>query len=215
MERKVIILDFDGTVYSGEDIFCHVPEYIEKNRRRFLNKLSDVEFEKVCSENPDYMNAVSGAEICKQTYIMKEKYPTFNIDMKGFTDCQEAEVYNICLDNAHITSVEDIDEICSKYPVYVVSNSAINHIHFYMKKFGFDIGKFKKIFSNQFEEFDQSKKHYYEYIIKEEGILPSNLYVYGDSLKSDLNPAMELGANAYLSKDAHELKNLIFSTIED
>ena len=48
MEKKVIVLDFDGTLYSGKDIFKYVPEYIERNRRKVLNKVSDQDYEMIC-----------------------------------------------------------------------------------------------------------------------------------------------------------------------
>ena len=215
MEKKVIVLDFDGTLYSGKDIFKYVPEYIERNRRKFLNKVSDQDYEMICRENPDFLKAVSGSEVTREIYKLKEKYTNLDIDTKGFVDCQENEVYNIYLDEAHIVDASFIDNLCLKYCVYVVSNSAISHLHYYMSKFGINISAFKKIISNQFEEFDPTKKHYYLESIETEGILPKNLYVYGDSQNSDLKPALEIGANAFLVKDTFDLQNIIESTIND
>ena len=32
-DKKVFIFDFDGTLYSGDEIFAKIPNFIKKNKR--------------------------------------------------------------------------------------------------------------------------------------------------------------------------------------
>ena len=45
MEKRVIILDFDGTLYSGEHKFDLILDVVKNNKRAFLPNLSE---EEVC-----------------------------------------------------------------------------------------------------------------------------------------------------------------------
>ena len=50
-EKKIIfIFDFDGTFYSGDEMFSKLPAYIARHRRDFLPNLSDEEYKKVVTE---------------------------------------------------------------------------------------------------------------------------------------------------------------------
>ena len=44
---------------------------------------------------------------------------------------------------------------------------------------------------------DMTKKPYYLKILKKENCTPKNIYVFGDSNKSDIVPAKELGMNGF------------------
>ena len=66
---------------------------------------------------------------------------------------------------------------------------------------------FKDIYSNHFEEYDRTKKHYYQKIMEIENCLPENTYIYGDSENSDLKPARELGANLFNNQFKRHKRN--------
>lgn len=215
MEKIVIILDFDGLFYSGKDVFCYVPEYSQKCKRAYLGKLSDKEYEMILRENPDFAKETSDIGITNMMRNIKKKYPYLDIDIQEFLDCQEKNICDINLGEAHLVNKDFINSLCAKYPVYVVSNSAQSHILHYMRVLGIEPKVFKKIFTNKFEEFDPTKQHYYEDIIKMENIKPSELFVFGDSQSSDLQPAINIGANAFLCKDAHKLEKLVYESIKN
>ena len=85
----------------------------------------------------------------------------------------------------------------------------------YMKILDIDYDWFKGVYSNKFEQFDQTKQHYYQDIINAENITPKQLYVFGDSVVSDLEPAKILGANAVFIQDAHDIKKEVEKYIGD
>ncbi|MBQ7307568.1 MAG: HAD family hydrolase [Clostridia bacterium] len=213
--KKVIIFDFDGTLYSGSEIFKYVPDYVLKYRRNFLVDLTDEQYEKVCKENPRFLEVSVGRDVTAELYRLKEKYPDYPISTKAFCDTQETYVYDIYLEGAHIVDPKVVEKYCKNYSVYIVSNSARKHIKHYMDMFGIDINWFKEVISNQFLPDDPTKKPYYEYIIKKEGIKPENLYVFGDSPVSDLEPAIEINANGYFVNDSHKLDEIVSKALNE
>lgn len=211
--KKVIILDFDGVFYSSENKFKLVPDYVERNRRKFLPNVSDEEYTRICNENPKFVEAVAGCDIAKEIINIKNSNPNLQISTNDFWQVQEDEVYDLYFEGAKFVIAEEIKKICETYSVYIVSNSSPHHIHHYMNQFKVNPKWFKGIFSNHFEEFDLSKKHYYEEILKKENISSNEAVVFGDSDKSDLQPAREIGIKAVLTNDADKLHCLILKEI--
>ena len=166
-------------------------------------------YEEICKTLPKWFDTVVGAETTDFIYKIKEKYPNYDISTKSFWLWQQEDIYPIVIDFGQVVNPQYIKKLCKKYPVYIVSNSSPNHINFYMKKLDIKPKWFKKIISNRFEEYDRTKKHYYEDILKTEKCNPENLFIYGDSLKSDLKPGMLLGAKTFLIKNANDLKKIV------
>lgn len=204
--KKVFIFDFDGTFYTSEDKFKFVPQYVDNHRREFLPNVTDEQYKYICAENPDFVKAVSGRDIVIEIYKIKNKYKHLKIDVSNFWQVQQDYVYDICLTNAHFVDYKFIEQLCKRYSVYIVSNSSYNHIKHYMKILKIDYDWFKGVYSNKFEQFDQTKQHYYQDIINAENITPRQLYVFGDSVVCDLEPAKILGANTVFIQDAHDIK---------
>ena len=213
MEKKVIILDFDGTLYSGEHKFDLIPQIIEKNKRVFLPKLTDEEYAMICNKIPSWNTAIFGSELTKSITEMIEKYPNLPISTKDFYEWQESHIDPIIIDPEQVVDLKFLQELCRDYPVYVVSNSAPPHIEHYMKKLSINPNWFREVISNPFYEYDTSKKPCYEKIAKTENIDPTNLLVFGDSRTSDLNPAKKLGAITGHVRDARLLPYMVKSTL--
>ena len=214
MSKKVIILDFDGTFYSGDEVFSLMGDYLRDNRRLFLNSITDKEYEVIVNENEEWNKLDSCSAIANYVYYLKKKYPEYKITIKDFLNQQSSTYDPLLLDNAEFVSPLYIRELCKKYPVYIVSNSSHTHIKHYMKVMNINPRWFKRIVSNKFTHKDTTKRHYYKKITDLENCKYSNTYVFGDIDKSDLLPARELGMNTYLVKRASELDKIIDSAVK-
>ena len=212
-ERKVFILDFDGTFYSGENVFSLVNEHVDKHRRNFFPCLTDCEYEKLISENPDFNSVYNGLDIANCLYEFKNMYPNLKILPKHFYDWQNAYPDPIVLDGAEIIDTNFLKRLCSKYSVYVVSNSSLNHLKLYMNKMGINPKWFKKLIGNKFTLKDRTKKHYYSSIMQKENVAPSSIYVVGDSERSDLLPAKQLNMQTFLISKASEVSEVLAKVI--
>lgn len=204
--KKVIIFDFDGTFYSGEHIFDNIKPKVIENRRCFLPRVSDEEYAFIIKKYPEWQEKISGRDIVEEIYKIKNENPNFEITTSDFWNWQEANDYEIIFNNDELVDPKYIKSVCEKFPSYIVSNSSPSHLKRYMKKLKINENWFKEIISNHFEEFDQTKKHYYMDIMKKERVKPENVLVVGDSQIADLLPAEQLGMKTLFIKNARELK---------
>lgn len=207
--KKVIILDFDGTLYSGKHIFDKVAGKVIANRRKFLPSFSDSEYEEMIKKYPHWNEVITGRDIVDAIYTVKNMYPNKEVSTKAFFNWQNDDIYELVLDEKQFADVSFIKQLCQKYPVYIVSNSSINHLKHYMGVLDIDPSWFKEIISNHFEEFDRTKKHYYQDICDKENAKPENVFVFGDSIASDLEPGKQLNMKTYFINDATTVKTIV------
>ncbi len=213
MEKKVIILDFDGTLYSGEHKFDLIPDIIKNNKREFLPHLTDDEYSQICESVPSWNAAIFGSEISKAIIEIKDKFPNLNVSTKDFYDWQDNHIDPIIIDKEETVDLKFLKKLCKEYPTYIVSNSAPHHIDFYMKKIGVKKNWFVDIISNPFSENDTTKRPCYQSIADRENIKTSQLYVFGDSRTSDLAPAQLLSATTGHVRDARLIPYMVNSAL--
>ena len=207
--KKVFIFDFDGVFYSGEHKFDNVKNTVENSRRKFLPNINDCQYEQICKDNSWWLTETNGTEVVENIYRLKQKYPQYKISAMDFWRWQNQNVDKLIIDFAHVVDASFMKNLCDKFSVYVVSNSSPNHLKFYMNVLGIKSKWFKKVYSNHFVEYDPTKKHYYEQILKIEDCKPYNACVLGDSIKSDLVPAQELGISTYYVEDANDIPKIV------
>ena len=161
-KKKVVILDFDGTLYSSDHVFDKIDNFIVRHRREFLPNVTDEDYAKIVKDYPEWKKTFAATEIVEYLYLFKKKYPEMQITIKDFYDWQDAHPDPLVLDDVKIANQKFLKELCEEFPTYIVSNSPPNHIEHYMKKLNIEPEWFKKIYSNHFIARDRSKKHYYE-----------------------------------------------------
>ena len=210
-QKKVLIFDFDGVFYSGEHKFDNIAGQMQNSKRDFLPRLSDEEYAKVCLQFPNWERVTVGAEIIDTIYEIKNA--GFNVSADDFWWWQQNNRDLLVIDFSQVVDASYMKSLCKKYPVYVVSNSSYSHLDYYMKVLNIKPKWFKKIYSNKFEQFDRTKKHYYQKILQSENCLPQNAFVFGDSERSDLVPARQLEINAFLIENSNDIPTVVETAI--
>ena len=213
--KKVFIFDFDGTLYSGEHKFDKVKQSIDDNKRAFLPRLTDQQYEIICNENPKWNNVITGNDIIKCIINLSNKYKDWDISIDDFYNWQNDFIYDIVLDYDQIVDGKFLKGLCKKYPVYVVSNSSLKHIYYYMKKIKLNRRWFKEVIGNEFKREDPTKQHYYKEIMEKEEIQPHDIYVLGDSVESDLSPARHLSMNAFYVDNSKNIVKIVNKIIDN
>lgn len=197
MDKKIIILDFDGTLYSGKNMFSEIPEFVNQNKRKMIPNITDSEYTQIVKENPTWADAWYGNDLARHIYGFIEKYPDFNIKIKDFLDWEASCIEPVNINKNEVVDTKFLEQLCKDFHVYIVSNSLQNHIKHYMKILNVNYNWFAGVLSNRFMKKDMTKKPYYLKVLKKENCRPENIYVFGDSNKSDIVPAKELGMNGF------------------
>lgn len=181
---KVIIFDFDDTLYTGCD-WKYWEQFCINGLRKIFENLSEIEFNKIVESLKK--NKISQVSVVQ--YLIDNK-----VDIKKWN-----EYRNSCSCLININSCETIDnkvfmELEKNYILYIVSNSTEQELRDMAEWLNIDLSRFKGVLTNKFEN-GTSKRPIYEKILKLEKIKSQEMLVIGNSQEHDLNPAEEIGAN--------------------
>lgn len=183
---KVVVFDFDDTLYSGID-WSPWGDYILIGLNEVLkdNENKDKIISQVTSSS---LNDVDIHTILKEN----------NVDSKLFLTYRQNNLCKLDYHSCKVTDNQTIKAFAEKYTLYIVSNSTKNDIINTSKMLGLDLSPFKDIVCNDYnlpaKELRDSKKYLYKQIIESENIAPSQMFIIGNSMKSDINPALQIGA---------------------
>jgi FMN phosphatase YigB (HAD superfamily) len=193
---KVIIFDFDGTLYCGED-FKYFP-YYNKNA---VESILDSEKLKLFSEKyKDYYKQPNHkvAELLEKEFGMA----------KDFVSYERTHLYPLDLENITHINWDFLYELAQKIPLVIVSNSKLEHQKFYLNQFGLDLNIFSDFYENTFDT-ENGKGDYYAEVIKKYNCRAEEVLVIGDNYEPDILPAIKLGMVAYHIKNINQVKDVI------
>ena len=188
---KAIIFDFDDTLYNGpvwENWGSYTKNYVYAN---FENP--DEIYKKygfTCNSN--------GASFVKMTISEKgSAEPFYNYQLNNVCELNLTDV--VVVDN------DRLRELKNKYKLFIVSNSSITHLNYYMEKMGIDDRCFTGVYDNQFKTENLTKALRYEEIINTYKLKPENILVLGDNPKNDIEPAIQLGMSGECVRSLRDL----------
>lgn len=196
--KKVVILDYDGTLYNGS-VLDGWADYVEEFLTNYIGKKEAKEFLK--RNNFKDFNIV-GQSLASA--LIKE-FGT----AKVFYDHQDKHNYVLSAPDLKYIDSEKIKRLKNFANVYIVSNSPVNHVVNNSIKNGFDISFIDGIFANQFEPEDVSKTLIFKEIQAKENAEPEDVFVVGDSVKNDIEPAEKLGFNVFFVETIEDLEKVL------
>ena len=173
---KVIIFDFDNTLYSGVDWTTTWSEYCKQGLRQVMKDYTDDEFEECLKKNE--MDVFSNRKVVN--FILKN-----NLNMKEWLKYRTETLCELDLSKAISISNEELKKFKKDYKLYIVSNSVMSNILSVAKYFDIDLSLFEEVLTNDYTH-GVDKRFYYEQIIKKEKISPAELLVLGDDKFTDL-----------------------------
>lgn len=189
---KVIVFDFDGTLYSVDDLSVMWQEYCNKCIRTMFSELSDAEYNKLLfNENFKKITFNNAISLLKKHDKMEKLF-----EYRNKTNLE------IDISKTMAFSNEELNKFARKYTLYIVTNNVQKGIEDISNQLGLDLTKFKKIYINDYKH-GVGKEWYYKEIIKKEKIKPEELFVIGDDIETDIKPAIKLGGSGVCVKDCN------------
>lgn len=201
---KVIVFDFDDTLYTG-DVWQNWTQYSARALREAFHHLNDEQFQNLIKKHKiNFEGHLSGKtvrDVMRSELGNVNKWKEF-IEQNDFqTDFNKAKPINNAV----------LEELHKQYPLYIVTNSANRWVTKFGNHLGIRLNLFKKIFSNPFLQEDDSKTPCFKQILEIEGVEPDEVLMVGDSYEADIVPALALGMRAKWVKNcnftAHDLLN--------
>lgn len=200
---KVVIFDFDDTLYYGVDWsfwYQRVKDFFDVH----FSHLSPEEKTKLLAEFHVEYECMTDFDVC-QILIAKEGNAAAWLSYRESFPLSEEEK------NATVVPQETIEKFrCDgKVSLYIVSNSRLKEIYNFADEMGMDLSIFKHIYVNEFNENDLSKRKYYQQIMEAEGVQPKEVLVIGDSYQSDILPAKKLHMQYYLCENGFTYEEIM------
>ncbi len=191
---KVVIFDFDNTLYDNVDWGKGWAEYVLGGIEKLLSFLPKEQIKNLMEKYGLYST---------QGRIFEKSLKLFAsgdipLSTKDFRDLTATFLYEPDWTGARIIPNELLRELSKKYKLYIVSNSSENVIRYDCKKLGIDTSVFADIIQNRFDPRDLSKKPDYVAVMQKENATPEQMLVVGDSEFYDIGPAKELGTHTIL-----------------
>lgn len=197
---KVIIFDFDGTLYNGW-VWDGWQDYINK----FLNSYFKSEKEK----NEFLKEYVQGYEYLDERAICEGLIQKIGT-AKPMLDYLENEFYPYHSPDLQYISVDFLKELSKKYHLYIVSNTPDKSVKIHLKNNNIDENLFKEVIYNKCDSLNASKKAKFEEIMKKENAEPSEILVVGDTYSIDIEPAKMLKMNTLYVRTLQDIYNYNF-----
>lgn len=199
---KCVIVDFDATLYSNGD-WSKEPEFFGK----YLEKVN-------------LLPEISGWQ-SKLEYLQKQ-YPSFHtikyifaylhdndIDDSDFRKFNNENICEIRGKDTVFINPKIIKEISKYYPIYIVSDSAVAYLEFYLNHAKIDKKLFSGIYDNQYDDETYSKISVMKRVLDETGFKPNEIIMIGDSENSDIRPAKLLGFQSKLISSVFETEEIL------
>lgn len=189
---KTIVFDFDDTLYTSENVWKNLYDYMIEILGTFLDK---DEAKRILDESIKIKtsNSKNGNINNDKIVLVLEQH---GYDTSKYKNAVDKNVYK------HTGKVEPIsnaflEELSKKYSLYCVSMSDKAYLEHYFEKYHINKNCFKDIMSANIFAKDKTKVPVLKKIIKKEGIFPSELLMVGDSYSHDIMPAIKVGAETF------------------
>lgn len=183
-DTKVIVFDFDGTLYKNID-WTGYDKYVLNGVRKYFSNLTDNQFEQLLIKYNVREDTITEdlAVLFKNEKGSNKLYLEFIDTLKFEGDFTNAKVFSEKL----------LEELSKKYKLFVLSNSSVPNIKFVCKRINLSLKSIIKIYSNRFDVDDLSKTKRLKELLQELNVAPQQVLMVGDSLVNDLIPARKLG----------------------
>lgn len=204
---KVVVFDFDGTLYSGK-IIGDVRDYFYNGIVSILSTiLSAKELKNI--DNAIKQNSESDRLAIRfLKHFGKNQFDWFN-----YKDSHDFSYFDF---SKCVTINDDVlKEFAKNHKLYVVSNSTKKSIYTKCKLMNINPNYFEDILVNKFEGDNDSKEILYKEILEKEKISPNKMLVIGDDYEVDILPALEIGAYAVLIKNSQFKYKKIMTQIDN
>lgn len=191
---KVIIFDFDNTLYDNIECKQDWRDVVLKKVEGFLSFLPEEERKSLMNKYGLYNT--KGRFFEKLLRLFSAENMPFST--KDFRELSSTFIFDADWSKTKTLSNDFLNSLSKKYTLYILSNSSESVVKYFCEKMGIDTSYFKKIIQNKFDPKDFSKKPDILDIISDEGISANQVVVVGDSEYYDIQPAKEIGANTIL-----------------
>ena len=201
---KIIIFDFDETLYYAPNIRQHSINY-QKSAITTLTNKTEEEAEKLMKQ---YGYTLEN----KNAEAFGNSIQYFGISPDDWDKFKKEHLFLVPKEEIQIVPNEIFKALSKKYKLYIVSRDFFENIGVKANLYGIDLSNFDEIICPKAEDnyfTPKSKTPYYEMILKKNNCKPNNVIVIGDRYKVDILPIEEIGGSGIQIQTTEELAHTL------
>ncbi|MCM1043855.1 MAG: HAD family hydrolase [Corallococcus sp.] len=200
---KVVVFDFDETLYSHPQAQKFYVEYI-KNAITDLSGHSQQEALEIIKQygfDKRGAKRVSFGKTCKY----------FGVDENDWNKYKVTHFFEVDYDTAQTVDNLLLKKLSQKYTLVILSNELLANVLYKARKLKIDLDVFDKIYAPDYDKgiASLSKKETYKQICADYGVTPQNVLAIGDRYQVDILPLAELGGSGVQIASTIDIENLI------
>ena len=206
---KVIIFDFDETMYYSPSIKAEYNEYI-KHTVMALSSLS----EKKTLHLMDKLGFTAGGE---KRLSFTKNCENFGISKRDWDNYRLNNFFEIDYTKAQIAPNALYQTLAKKYALYIASNEVLDNVLHKANHLGIDLSPFKQIMAptpQTLHTYKDKKQSFLE-IQKAEAFCFDEMLVIGDRYNVDIQPLEDLGGHGVLIKNTDEIVQFFENFLKD
>lgn len=203
MRVAAIILDMDGTLYDIHDVLSQVYQY----QISYLSEKRGWDVDtcvKFFNDNDIY------PEMRKNSKSATELFQELGFDKNEWRDYREAHFNPTLIRKSSAITNQEIKELASVAPVYILSSNTYNTILRVLEHLGLDAALVSDIYCSDHNATNGTfkKKGAMIDICERNNYDPSDIVSIGDRYNTDIVPAVEIGGTGILVSSPKALNQL-------
>ncbi len=201
---KCIIVDFDETLYSDGDWsggFEFFGKYL--TQQNLLPEIPDVmnKFRYLINLHPEYNNHIIKAIFA---YLNDN-----NIETESFRKFFKDNIWYVIGEKTRFIDPKIILEVSKFYKLYIISDSSLPYLNFYLEHAEIDKNSFDGILSNNYDDEGYTKIPMMKRVLEETRLKSDEIIMIGDSEDSDIKPAKLIGFQSCLVESVDDTLKIL------
>ncbi|MBR2433024.1 MAG: HAD family hydrolase [Clostridia bacterium] len=196
---KVIVFDFDETMYFSPSIKVEYNEYI----KRTVMALSNLTEEETLLLM-DKLGFTAGGE---KRLSFTKNCESFGVSKHAWDEYRLKNFFEIDYSKAQIAPNALYQNLAKKYVLYIASNEVLDNVLHKAKRLGIDLAPFKEILAPSPKTLHtyQSKEQSFMAIQQKEGCHFDEMMMIGDRYNVDIKPLEDLGGHGVLVQNTNDI----------
>ena len=185
MKYKAILLDIDNTILNFDEAERYA---IKLNFSALGLDVTEEEIKRYHEVDLKWWKKFEAHEVSKEDLLRNrfiEFFEPYNISFD--VDKLNKDYLYALGDNIYYmpNAVEFVNRLSEKYDIYIITNGVYKTQTRRLSKTVFK-DKFKKVYISETLGLKKPDKEYFDYVLKDASLLPSEALIIGDSLSSDI-----------------------------
>lgn len=198
-EIKILIFDFDGTLYT---LHSYSKQYYNYCLKAVKDMGGDIDkFSKLAPFEETYDKTKGGS--------LSDAIEKLGISRKKWNEYRNKNIFQVDFKDAEVIPSDVLKKLSEKYKLYLVSNKTKEPLRHFTDLLDIDLTPFSEVYSREDLPDKYGKEYSYKKIAVLNNVDYSNILVIGDIYYLDIEPILKLGGSGIMVESMNDYKEIL------